>query len=316
MAGTKILLQTTIPYTADDWHIGRFSLLRDRLASLDGVTVTARDREADANGDDRMLPSLADSDYDQLWLFAGDAGDGLTKADCAGITAFARRGGAILATRDHHDLGSSICNLGGVGAAHFFHSINVDPDPSRRIRDDRATRSIDWPNYHSGRNGDYQRVTAAEPHPLLHRPDGTTLEWFPAHPHEGAVGVPANDGAARVIATGTSKITNRPFNLVVALEATAERGRALAHSSFHHFCDYNWNIAAGCPSFVEEAPGDEVERDPKRLDDVRTYVANAVRWLGGGERRVTTRTVPAGKNPPGPQEPTRRVAPAATPPAR
>lgn len=281
MTATKILLQTTIPFTEDDWHIGRFSLLRDRLASMDGVTVTARDREADANGNDPVLASLADSDYDQLWLFAVDTGDGLTPADCAGITAFARRGGAILAARDHTDLGSSICNLGGIGAAHFFHSRNIDPDPSRRMRDDVATTSIDWPNYHSGSNGDYQRVVPAEPHPLMQRAGGTALEWFPAHPHEGAVGVPSNDENARVIATGTSKVTNRPFNLVVALEATAKRGRALAHSSFHHLCDYNWDINAGCPSFVDEAPGDEIKREPRRLDDVHAYVANAVRWLGG-----------------------------------
>ncbi|HEY0158065.1 MAG TPA: hypothetical protein VGF28_12335 [Thermoanaerobaculia bacterium] len=281
MARTNILLQTTIPYTADDWHIGRFSLLRDWLASLDHVTVTARDRDADATGDDRLLPSLAESGFDQLWLFAVDTGEGLTKADCAGITAFARRGGAILATRDHHDLGSSICNLGGVGAAHFFHTRNVDPDPSRRTRDDEATTSIDWPNYHSGRNGDYQRIAATRSHPLMQRADGTPLEWFPAHPHEGAVGVPEKNGAARVIATGTSKVTQRPFNLIVAMEANETHGRALAHSSFHHFCDYNWDIARGCPSFVEEAPGDEIARDPRRLDDVRTYVANAVRWLQG-----------------------------------
>ena len=31
---TKILLQTTIPFTENDWHIGRFSLLRDYLANL------------------------------------------------------------------------------------------------------------------------------------------------------------------------------------------------------------------------------------------------------------------------------------------
>jgi hypothetical protein len=281
MPATKILLQTTIPFTDDDWHIGRFSLLRSELASIDGVTVIARDREAGENGNDPVLASLADSDYDQLWIFAVDPGDGLTPADCAGITAFARRGGAILAARDHTDLGSSICNLGGIGAAHFFHSRNIDPDPSRRTRDDEATTSIDWPNYHSGSNGDYQRIAAAEPHPLMQRADGTALEWLPAHPHEGAVGLPPNDDAARVIATGTSKVTDRPFNLIVALEASGKRGRALAHSSFHHFCDYNWDTAAGCPSFVEEAPGDEMKRHPRRLDDVRTYVANAMRWLGG-----------------------------------
>ena len=41
---TKILLQTTIPRIEDDWHIGRFSLLRDFLAGLkadDGAPLFA-----------------------------------------------------------------------------------------------------------------------------------------------------------------------------------------------------------------------------------------------------------------------------------
>jgi hypothetical protein len=264
---TKVLLQTTIPYTEDDWHVGRFSLLRDVIASMDGVEVTARDRAG--SGDDPVLSKLAESGYDQLWLFGVDNGDGITAADCAGITAFVNRGGAILTARDHNDCGSSICNVGGIGKAHFFHSRNVDPDPSRRQRDDPYNQAIDWPNYHSGDNGDYQRITpVGNAHPLLRRADGSTIEWFPAHPHEGDV------GAAQVIATGTSKATGRSFNLIVALD------RALAHSSFHHFCDYNWDIAAGSPSFVEEAPSDEIARSPERLNDVRTYVQNAVRWLG------------------------------------
>lgn len=47
----QILLQTTIPTNEDDWYIGRFSLLKDYLASLKSDTgeplyqVTARDRE-------------------------------------------------------------------------------------------------------------------------------------------------------------------------------------------------------------------------------------------------------------------------------
>jgi hypothetical protein len=279
---TKVLLQTTISYTQDDWHIGRFSLLRELLASIDGVEVTARNRSAENDGDDPVLSSLGASDYNQLWLFGADSGDGITPGDCAGVSAFAKRGGAILATRDHDDCGSSICNLGGVGKAHFFHSRNIDPDPSRRSRDDRDNKSIDWPNYHSGRNGDFQKITPSDDeHPLLRRRDGSTIEWFPAHPHEGDVGVPPGDSAARVIATGNSTTTGRDFNLIVALDATADRGRALAHSSFHHFADYNWDISAGCPSFVEETPGDEWTRFPERLDDVRTYARNALRWLAG-----------------------------------
>jgi len=276
---TKILLQTTIPHAHDDWHIGRYSLLREVLASMDGVEVTARDREP-GSGADPILTSLGESDFDQLWLFGADGGNGLSSAECAGITAFARRGGAILATRDHDDCGASICTIGGVGPTHFFHTHNLDPDPSRRCRDDQETTSITWPNYHSGSNGDFQRIAlAGDVHPLLRREDGSAIEWFPAHPHEGAVGVPPGETAARVIATGRSQTTDRAFNLVVALEPTPNRGRAISHSSFHHFCDYNWNTAAGCPSFVAEPPGDELQRYPERLNDIRTYVRNAARWL-------------------------------------
>ncbi|HEV7766930.1 MAG TPA: hypothetical protein VGQ76_18165 [Thermoanaerobaculia bacterium] len=277
---TRILLQTTIPHIENDWHIGRFSLLTNLLASMDGVEVTARDRTANSEGNDPVLSTLGSADYDQLWLFGVDSGEGITTGDCEGITAFVQRGGAVLSTRDHDDCGSSICNLGGIGAAHFFHSRNVSPDPSRRVRDDRENTGIDWPNYHSGSNGDYQHIAASgEVHPLLRRADGSTLEWFPAHPHEGEVGVPSDESNARVIAAGTSQTTSRPFNLIVALDATSDRGRGLAHSSIHHFLDYNWDISAGCPSFLEEAPGDELTRFPERLNDIRTYMQNAVRWL-------------------------------------
>ena len=114
----RILLQTTIPETEDDWHIGRFSLLRDHLASLKDEAgnrlcqVTARNRESDAGADDPVLSTLDRSDFDELWLFAVDIGDGLTAGDCQGITRFRQRGGGILATRDHQDLGSSLCTLG------------------------------------------------------------------------------------------------------------------------------------------------------------------------------------------------------------
>jgi len=35
---TNILLQTTIPFVEDDWHIGRFSMLHDHLASITDTT--------------------------------------------------------------------------------------------------------------------------------------------------------------------------------------------------------------------------------------------------------------------------------------
>src|ERR1043165_3979860 len=142
-----ILLQTTIPSVEDDWKIDRFFLLRDHLASLADYKVTTRNREANAAGDDNVLSVLDTTDVDELWLFAVDTGDGLTGPDCEGITRFHQKGGGILRTGDHADLGSSLCTLGGVGRAHFFHSQHLDPDSSRHVRDDQDTTSITWPNY-------------------------------------------------------------------------------------------------------------------------------------------------------------------------
>ena len=286
----QILLQTTIPAVADDWNVDRFSLLSEHLRSLTDeqgnplYEVTTRNREVDAEGNDPVLSTLDNSNFDELWLFAVDTGEGLSKIDCAGITRFHQRGGGILSTRDHQDLGSSLCTLGGVGRAHFFHTKNQEPDASRHVRDDEENQEISWPNYHSGANGDYQKITAVEPvHALLKNGSGV-IEYFPAHPHEGAVGVPEGADNARVVATGVSQTTGQRFNLVVALAGQVDQhgnrcGRAVAESSFHHFADYNWDLEKGCPSFLLEPPGHEIERDPSRLRDIKAYVANLASWL-------------------------------------
>ena len=287
---SRILIQTTIPTTPDDWHVGRFGLLADALSALNGpdgqplYQVTARDRDP-LGAPDHVLSTLDQSDFDQLWLFAVDTGDGLTPADCAAISRFRDRGGGMMVTRDHMDLGSSVCTLGGVGEAHFFHSKNPDPDPARRRIDDPYTTAISWPNYHSGANGDFQQITPlGELHPVLRDADapGGVLRYLPAHPHEGAVGKPPSDPTARVIATGTSKVTGAEFNIAVAFEPSQRGGPAIAQSTFHHFADYNWDPARGAPSFVSEPPGDGISRRPDAMRSIRRYVANLAAWLGSG----------------------------------
>jgi hypothetical protein len=280
----KLLLQTTIATTADDWHIGRFERLRAYLAGLedaDGAPlfeVVARDRDP-LGAPDSVLATLPSSDIDALWLFAVDTGDGLTEEDCAGISAFRQKGGGLMVTRDHMDLGSSVCSLGGVGAAHFFHTKNLDPDETHRRIDDPFTTDILWPNYHSGANGDYQTIAPeGEVHPVLRTPHGP-IRYLPAHPHEGAVGKPAADDTARVIATGVSQVTGARFNIAVAFEPSASGGPAMAQSTFHHFADYNWDPAAGAPSFVSEAPGDGLAASPEAQSQIRAYVKNLALWL-------------------------------------
>ncbi|MGO8917596.1 MAG: hypothetical protein ACLQJR_16950 [Stellaceae bacterium] len=289
----RILLQTTIVPTEDDWSIARFGLLRDHLAALraaDGTAplcvVTARDRAAPPGQDDPVLAALDGSDFDELWLFAVDTGDGLTAAECDAVSRFRARGGGLLVTRDHADLGCSVCRLGGVGLAHHFHSHNPNPDEARRRRDDPDTLSIDWPNYHSGANGDFQEIVAiGKLHPLLRdraAPDGS-LRFFPAHPHEGDIAPPPGDAGVRIIAEGRSKATGRAFNTVVAFAAGPDGrpGAGVAQSTFHHFCDYNWDIARGCPSFVAEPPGDGMRREPAARRAIETYTRNLALWLAG-----------------------------------
>nr|WP_309742199.1 hypothetical protein [Chamaesiphon sp. OTE_20_metabat_361] len=129
------MLQTTITPTDDDWSIARFSLLERYLSSLKDelgnplCEVVSRDRQSDADGNDPVLSTLeacasshdARNNFDELWLFAVDVADGigdspkerLRQRGCEGITRFRQQGGGILTTRDHMNLGSSLCNSSG-----------------------------------------------------------------------------------------------------------------------------------------------------------------------------------------------------------
>ena len=286
----NVLLQSTIAPDPNDWSIERFSLLQAYLSGardVDGTplfNVTARNLLAGGRPDP-VLSTLHDSDFDELWLFAVDVGNGLTPEDSDGINRFHRRGGGLMVTRDHMDLGSSVCTLGcGPAAAHHFHTKNEDPDLSRRCIDDPYTTNILWPNYHSGANGDFQHVRAVGiPHPVLRDPlsqDGL-VRYLPSHPHEGSVCPPAGDSTARVILESRSAVTGRSFNLAVAFEPAADGGPAIAQSTFHHFCNYNWDIASGAPTFVSEPPGDGMKEFPEALRSTQQYVHNVALWLAG-----------------------------------
>jgi hypothetical protein len=81
----KIWLQTTTPISMDDWSIARFSLLgrflcEYRAKGVLAFEVAMRDRHS-LEAPDSLLSKLDRSDFDQLWLFAVDAGNGLTPED-------------------------------------------------------------------------------------------------------------------------------------------------------------------------------------------------------------------------------------------
>lgn len=275
----NILLQTTIPYNPDDWHAGRFSFLAELLSREH--RVTARDLQRPAGGLDRTLVDLADLDFDQVWILGVDGGDGLKPEEVAGLSQYWSSGRGLLIARDHTDMGACLLDVGPIGRAHYFHSKNPDPDETRRCRDDQETLTIDWPNYHSGKNGDLQSIQVLNStHPLTRNSQtGDALREFPAHPHEGAVGVPPDCAEVELLVQGKSKISGATFGQVVAFQKCREHGRGIAQSSFHHFADYNWNPETGCPSFVTEKPGSEVIQSPERLSDIRAYIQNVGNWL-------------------------------------
>ncbi|MDB5432457.1 MAG: hypothetical protein JWP35_3573 [Caulobacter sp.] len=282
----RILLKTTIPTVEDDWHIGRFSLLGEHLAGLKAADggprhqVTARDRQGEAQGDDPDFAALAAGEWDQLWLLAVDVTGALTDTDVANIAAFQAAGGGVLTSRDHQDLGACITRLGAVGQCQHFQTQNPEADPARHRIDDTGTPHITWPNYHSGRNGDFQAITPlVSGHPLLMRADGHMIHYLPSHPHEGAVDAPAGLSRAVAVARGRSLTTHAPFNLMVAVEREGAGGRAVADSSFHHFSDCNWDPALGAPSFVDEPWGDGMVTNAVAASDARRYAENIADWL-------------------------------------
>ncbi|AQT82255.1 hypothetical protein B1R94_27945 [Mycolicibacterium litorale] len=277
---SRILLQTTIETRPDDWDITRFSLLAAELRAA-GHQVMARNR-APVGQDDPVLSHLDELPIDQLWLLAVDVGDGLTDAEAEAIGRFRRNGGGVLTARDHQDLGCCLSRLGSLGRVNVFADNTVD---QRHLCDDRDTPTIAWPNFHSGANGDYQPVFADEPmHQLLRtrRTASGRIEWFPAHPHEGAVS--ATVAGSTVLARGRSTASGRSFNLAVVLDGDlapdgTPLGRAVAESTFHHFADYNWDLDCGAPSFVSEVPGTQIKEDPARLAAFKDYVRNVAAWL-------------------------------------
>jgi hypothetical protein len=269
----RILLQTTIPTIEDDWHIGRFSLLHRHLASLTDengeplAEVTARDRYPPGSLDP-VLSTLDRANFDELWLFVVDSGDGLDSADCAAISRFRLDGGGLLVARDHRELGSSIRSLGAVGEALDLHDRNP---------------AVSAPNYQFGANGDYQEVTVlGDPHDLFADPDNeSVLRYLPAHSHESAVGAPPDDPSARVIATGHSATTGRSCNVAVVFEPAGNEGRAVVHCSVHHFADCSWDPTMGAPSFVSGPPGDGLARFPEARRSTERYMHNLALWLAG-----------------------------------
>lgn len=254
-----ILVQTTLREGEGEWQIERFSALVSLLLA-EGHTVVARNREPGADGSDPVLSSLDTSQFDELWLFAADRGNGLAPGDVRGILHFRERGGGIFTARDQENVGVSLLNLGSVGLVNHFRTYNRQ----LRRRGFRVTES------RHGLQSEYERIVPLEPvHELLlsQRSPSGVIEYFPAHAHEAAISVPPYAPFARVIAIATDDETGRAANIAIAIDDEPCHdgrmcGRAVATSCLHHFANAQWSIDGDAPS-----------------ENFKDFTRNVARWL-------------------------------------
>lgn len=259
----RILVQTTLRDGEGEWHIERFSALVSLLRA-EGHDIVARNREPGADGSDPVLSALDDSQFDELWLFAADRGNGLAPADVRGILRFRERGGGMFTSRDRENVGVSLLNLGSVGLVNHFRTYN------RQLRR-RASRRV---FKRLAESDGYERIVPLEPvHELLrtHRSPSGVIEYFPTAAHEAAISVPPYAPFARVIAVSGSGMPGASANVAIAFED--ERcsdgrtcGRAVATSCLHHFADAHLS-------------GDRDE--PSEM--FKDFARNIARWLAAGE---------------------------------
>lgn len=255
-----ILVQTTLAQGEGEWGIDRFSSLA-ALLRAEGHTVVARDREPVQDGSDPILSTLDASPFDELWLFAGDRGNGLAPQDVRGILRFRERGGGVFTSRDSENAGMSLLNLGSVGLVNHFRKYN------RAIHRRRAHSPLVRGEIHTG---SYQRITPLHPvHELLRsdRSPSGVIEHFPASEPDTALSVPSHAPFARVIAVSGDSDSGDTLNIAIAIED--ERchdgtvcGRAVATSCLHQFADDRWNAESDGPS--------EIFKD---------FLRNSARWL-------------------------------------
>lgn len=256
-----ILVQTTLREGDGEWQIERFASLVSLLRS-EGHTVVARNREPAQDGSDPVLSALDTSDFNELWLFAADRGNGLAPSDVRGILRFRERGGGIFTARDQENVGVSLLNLGSVGLVNHFRNYNRQlRRRGFRVTSVRGTVPPD----------EYERIVPLEPvHELLltKRSPSGVIEYFPAYAHEAAISVPPYAPFARVIAVAADDETGHASNVAIAIDQ--ERchdgrvcGRAVATSCLHHFADGRLSERA----------------DGAAFENFKDFTLNIARWL-------------------------------------
>lgn len=297
-----------------------------------GMTPSIVHRGRNDGGTDGAFDDLAITEFDVVFLFGiertapalGD--DAVTR-----IKRFMQAGGGVFATGDHEDLGTGMSGqIPRVRAMRYWAAAetpdvadetrlttNLPGDDNAYSFDDQSDRHPQrlYPNFAVGSDVPVLvpvgGVSPGRPtHPLLRQADGSALDVYPDHPHEGECRIPDDlstvfelDGTKvpewpnggwfftrprpRAVAYAMSAgngftfgveklaVVPRSFITIAAYNGhVANVGRVVTDATWHHYVNINLNGMR--PGGVSSADMLAIER----------YWANLVNWLMPADVRM------------------------------
>jgi hypothetical protein len=283
-ASRRALLQTTIGTDPDDWSVGRFHLLGERIQAAGravdaGFVLTSQDYPTSPSQREALHQQLRAGDYGQVWLMAPDLDNGPETPFFDALEGAVAAGTHLVIARDHTDLGSSLLALEGclkpVTATQTFQRTWPGLPHDNEYTNPRCP-GIQTPCVVTGQNGGVQICRQRSDHPLLAFesliPGHLVL---PAHPHEGVITVSAE---SQQVLLSSHSITSGREQITAILDEAPGRGFVLHHSTFHHFADFNLDVGCGAPDFVLDPPSRQIAESPQLLRDLEAYIGSIVRY--------------------------------------
>ena len=280
----QALLLSTIATDANDWHIGRFSLLGTMIRTAGeemdpSFNLTISDYPTSDADRKALQDDLSSGRYGQIWLIAPDLDNGPDAGFFRALEAAVKGGTDLVIARDHTDLGFCLLELkdclDDVGQTQTFQRTWTDL-PKDREYADPACAAIVTPCVVTGQNGGVQICRQRAEHPLLNFASMIPGHLvIPAHPHEGVIRKVA---ASQTVLLSSFSITSGREQTTAIVDEADGRGMVLHHSTFHHFADYNLDVAKGAPDFVLDPPSTQTAESPALLNDIKAYVRSVVRY--------------------------------------
>ena len=226
-----------------------------------------------------MQDDLSSGRYGQIWLIAPDLDNGPDAGFFRALEAAVKGGTDLVIARDHTDLGCCLLELkdclDDVGQTQTFQRTWTDL-PKDREYADPACAAIVTPCVVTGQNGGVQICRQRAEHPLLNFASMIPGHLvIPAHPHEGVIRKVA---ASQTVLLSSFSITSGREQTTAIVDEAEGRGMVLHHSTFHHFADYNLDVAKGAPDFVLDPSSTQTAESPALLNDIKAYVRSVVRY--------------------------------------